>query len=145
MPTTVGIVAKNPPLAAPFIITKTTTGPSESETGQIANMLTVVRNKPMKSVFRGPRASAARPKPSRPTADEMLKPATRPAPALEERPREALYRGMKKGGTRSGKVAMTPTRNIAVNLKSRKRFLWRWSASDVSCEEGSRCGPFDEG
>ena len=90
VPTTVGIVAKNPPLAAPFIITKTTKGPSESETGQIANMLTVVRNKPMKSVFRGPSASAARPEPSRPTADEMLKPATRPAPALEERPREAL-------------------------------------------------------
>lgn len=90
VPTTVGIVAKNAPLAAPFIMTKTTNGPSEPERGQITNMLRVVRNRPMKSVFRGPKASAARPDVSRPTAEEMLKPATRPAPALEERPREAL-------------------------------------------------------
>lgn len=90
VPTTVGIVAKNPPFAAPFMITKMTSGASESETGHITKTLIVVRNRPMKSVFRGPKASAARPELSRPTAEEILKPATRPAPALEERPREAL-------------------------------------------------------
>lgn len=90
VPTTVGIVAKKPPLAAPLIMTKTTSGPSESETGQITNMLTVVRKRPMKSVFRGPKASAAMPELRRPTAEERLKPATRAAPVLEERSREAL-------------------------------------------------------
>ena len=44
----------------------------------------------MKSVFRGPKASAARPELRRPTPEEMLKPATRAAPVLDERPREAL-------------------------------------------------------
>lgn len=88
--TTVGIVAKKAPFAAPLMMTKTTSGPKESETGQMTNMLRVVRDKPTKSVLRGPRASAARPELKRPMAEEMLKPAMRPAPALGERPREAL-------------------------------------------------------
>lgn len=90
VPTTVGIVAKKPPLAAPLMITKTTRGPKESETGHITNVLIVVRDRPMKRVFRGPKASAARPELRRPTAEEILKPAIRPAPVLGERPSEAL-------------------------------------------------------
>ena len=44
----------------------------------------------MNSVFRGPRASAAMPELRRPAAEERLKPASRAAPVLEDRPREAL-------------------------------------------------------
>lgn len=71
-------------------MTNITRGPSEFETSQIAKMLIVVRDNTMNSVFRGPRASAAKPELSRPAAEEILKPATRTAPVLEERPREAL-------------------------------------------------------
>ena len=90
VPTTVGIVAKNPPLDAPLKITNATRGPTESETGQMTKVLMVVRKRQMKSVFRGPRVSAARPDVRRPTAEEMLKPATRAAPVLALRCREAL-------------------------------------------------------
>lgn len=84
------MVAKNAPFAAPLIMTKRSRGPSEFETSQIAKMLIVVRASPKKSVFKGPRASAATPEASRPMAEERLKPAIRPAPALDERPREVL-------------------------------------------------------
>lgn len=89
VPTTVGIVAKNPPLEAPLIITKRTIGARRFDNGHMTNKLSVVRNRPMKTVFRGPKASAARPEVRRPTAEEMLKPARSAAPALEERPRES--------------------------------------------------------
>lgn len=68
--------------------TNTARGPTEFDSGQMKNRLTVVRNSPMKSVFKCPRRSAAKPETKRPIAEEMLKPATRPAPTLEERPRE---------------------------------------------------------
>ena len=90
MPTTVGMVAKNAPFEAPLTITKTTSGPREFETGHITNRLIVVRHRPKNSVFRDPRASAAMPELRRPMAEEMLKPASKAAPTLEERPRVSL-------------------------------------------------------
>lgn len=56
----------------------------------MTNKLMAVRKRPMNSVFRGPRASAATPEPKRPAAEEMLKPAVRAAPTVDERPKEAL-------------------------------------------------------
>ena len=50
----------------------------------------MVKNSPIRRVFRGPRASAATPDVRRPAAEDILKPATRPAPALEDSPRDAL-------------------------------------------------------
>lgn len=90
VPTTVGIVAKNPPFAAPLIITKATNGPKEFETGHITNILAALSKRETNKVFNGPNLSAARPHISLPTADEKLKPATRPAPALDVRPNELL-------------------------------------------------------
>ena len=90
VPTTVGIVAKKPPLAAPLMITKAMSGPRLFDTGQITNMLAALSSNETKSMFSGPSLSASRPKMSRPMADEKLKPATRPVLALEERPRLPL-------------------------------------------------------
>ena len=64
-----------------------------------------------------------RPQQSRPIADEKLKPATKPAPTLEDRPRELLYKGRKKGGTKRGKVASAPAKKSIENRNSRKRRL----------------------
>ena len=90
LPTTVGIVEKNPPFAAPLIITNTARGARLIETGHIVSMLTAPRHREMNSVLRGPSASLARPKNKRPAAEARLKPATRAAPVLEERCRDVL-------------------------------------------------------
>lgn len=121
--TTVGIVLKNPPLAIPFMITNTTKGPRELDTGQIANILNALPSKDRRSVLTGPIESDMKPQQRRPTADEKLKPATRPAPAEADRPRELLYNGRKNGGTRRGKVAMAPARKSVVNLTSLNKAL----------------------
>ena len=78
--TTVGIVLKNPPFAAPLITTNAIRGPREVETGQITSILTALRARAMKSVLTGPIQSHRNPQMSLPTAEEKLKPATRPAP-----------------------------------------------------------------
>lgn len=78
--TTVGTVEKYPPFAAPLITTKTINGARESDTGQIINILKALRIKERKSVLTGPTESARNPQHIRPTADEKLNPATRPAP-----------------------------------------------------------------
>ena len=90
LPTTVGIVEKKPPFAAPLIMTKTTRGTSVLDTGHNTNILIALRRRDRKSVLRGPSMSLKNPNPSRPTADEKLKPATKPAPVLVERPNDAL-------------------------------------------------------
>lgn len=83
-----GIVAKNPPFAAPFMMTKAISGPRDFETGQMTNMLRALIRSDIKRVFIGPMTSLPTPHISRPIADEKLKAATKPAPALEENPRE---------------------------------------------------------
>ena len=82
---TVGMVAKKPPFAAPLIITKAMSGPNEVETGHRTNILTADVINARKSEFKGPIRSQSNPEKSLPTAEEKLKPATRPAPALEAR------------------------------------------------------------
>jgi hypothetical protein len=74
-PTTVGMSAKNPPLAAPLTITKTTSGARLLDTGHRASMLNAESRREMKSVFNGPSTSLRTPKPILPMADEKLKPA----------------------------------------------------------------------
>jgi hypothetical protein len=88
LPATVGMVAKKPPLAAPLMITNAMSGLNEVETGQRTNILTADVIKARNSEFKGPIRSQSNPEKSRPTADEKLKPATRPAPALGARWRE---------------------------------------------------------
>lgn len=79
------MVAKKPPFAAPLIATKAMSGPNEVETGHRTNILTADVTKARKSEFKGPIRSQSNPEKSRPTAEEKLKPATRPAPALGAR------------------------------------------------------------
>lgn len=105
------------------MITNTMRGPRVVDTGHNASILTELSTNERRRVFSGPKRSLMNPQARRPTADEKLKPATRPAPALGERPSEVLYNGRKNGGTKRGKVATTPVRNRTVNLKLRKRFL----------------------
>lgn len=89
LPTTVGIVLKNPPFAAPLIITKAIKGPNVFDTGQSTSMLSALRIRERRRVFTGPIESDSNPQHNRPTADEKLKPATRPAPADADSPSEA--------------------------------------------------------
>lgn len=85
--TTVGIVEKKPPLLAPLSRTNTTKGPSVVEAGQMASMLSAVSAFDRKRAFSAPMRSLRKPVRMRPTADEMLKPATSAAPAPDENPR----------------------------------------------------------
>ena len=92
-PTTVGMVEKNPPFAIPLIMTKTTSGPIDVDTGQRTSMLTALSRRDIKRVFSGPRASQHMPQPNRPIADEKLNAATRPAPTLDFIPMVLVYKG----------------------------------------------------
>ncbi len=89
-PITVGMVAKNPPFAAPLTTTKSAKGARVVEAGHRASILTALRKKDIKRVFKGPSLSQRNPQKIRPTADEKLKPARRPAPVLDERPMDRL-------------------------------------------------------
>ena len=86
MPTTVGIVVKNPPLAIPLMITKATSGPREFDKGHITIKLIAHSNRVKNSVFREPSLSHAKPDDRRPIAEEKFQPASKPAPAVEESP-----------------------------------------------------------
>ena len=97
--TTVGIVEKKPPLAAPLMRTKMMSGPRECDAGQIASMLMPVKISDTMRVLTAPIRSQAKPHMIRPTADARVKPATSPAPVLEDRPDAFVYKGMKNGGT----------------------------------------------
>jgi len=85
-PTTVGIVAKNDPLAAPLMTTNITNGTRVSLTGHMTSMLVALRVRPMSKAFNGPMLSARRPETTRPKADEKLKAATRHAPVDADKP-----------------------------------------------------------
>jgi hypothetical protein len=90
LPTTVGMVEKKPPFAAPFTMTNPIKGANVLETGYKTSILIALRRRDRKSVLSGPSRSLIKPNPSRPIAEEKLNPATKPAPVLAERPREAL-------------------------------------------------------
>jgi len=90
-------------------------GPSVLETGHNTNILRALSINERNRVFTGPIKSERKPQPRRPTADEKLNPATIPAPADDERPREFAYRGRKNGGTKRGKVPILPARNMIAN------------------------------
>jgi hypothetical protein len=83
------MVEKNPPLAAPLMITNKISGPREFDTGHKTSMLNALIIRERRSVFTGPMESERSPQQRRPTAEEKLKPATRPAPADADRPSEA--------------------------------------------------------
>ncbi len=51
---TVGMVQKKPPLDRPLMTTKSTSGPSVVEAGQMASMLTAVRTSDVKSTLMAP-------------------------------------------------------------------------------------------
>lgn len=112
LPTTVGMVEKKPPFAAPLITTNTASGATLVDSGHSASMLKAVSMNDMKSVFSGPTTSLRNPHPMRPNALAKLKPASRPAPVLADMPSELLYSGRKKGGTNRGNVPMAPARKM---------------------------------
>ena len=97
--TTVGIVEKKAPLAAPLITTKTISGASVVDAGQTASMVMAVKLNDTSSVLSEPSLSHAMPDPIRPNAEARLKPATRLAPTPGENPMDLVYIGMKKGAT----------------------------------------------
>lgn len=123
-PTTVGMVEKNPPFDMPLMMTNATSGPIELETGHRTSMLTALRRREMKSVFSGPSVSLQYPHMSRPSAEEKLNAATTPAPTEDFIPSEEVNKGRKKGGTKSGNMAIAPTKKRSVKRGSRKRRLW---------------------
>jgi hypothetical protein len=104
-------------------MTNTINGASELDTGHSTSILNALCNNERKSVFTGPIKSARNPHQRRPTAEEKLKPATKPAPAEGESPSELLYSGRKKGGTKSGKVPIEPARKRVMNWMFLKRRL----------------------
>jgi hypothetical protein len=125
LPTTVGMVEKNPPLATPLIMTKSIKGATVFANGHNTSILSALVNRDSNSVLTGPIKSLKIPQPTRPTADAKLNPATKPAPALAERPNDTLYKGKKKGGTKRGKVAIAPARNRTRKRELRKSRLRR--------------------
>lgn len=122
-PITVGMVAKNPPLAIPLMTTNATRGPSDSDTGHSTSILTALNRRETNSVLRGPTLSLPNPQINRPTADEKLKAATKPAPILEDNLRELAYNGKKNGGTKRGNVATAPAAKRTANRTSRNNLL----------------------
>jgi hypothetical protein len=71
------------------MITNAIKGPNEFDTGQRTSMLKALIISERSKVFTGPMKSDKIPQHSRPTADEKLKPATRPAPADGDSPSDA--------------------------------------------------------
>lgn len=113
---------KNPPLAIPLIMMNATRGPMEFESGHMTIKLIELSVSVRKRVVKDPSLSHAKPDPRRPIAEQKLKAATRPAPMADDSPSDLLYRGRKKGGTKSGNVLRTPTAKTRTNLGSLKRF-----------------------
>jgi hypothetical protein len=65
LPTTVGMVEKNPPFAAPLMMTNATRGATVLDTGHSTSMLNAPRRSDRKSVLSGPSRSPRKPNPSR--------------------------------------------------------------------------------
>ena len=119
--TTVGMVEKKAPLAAPLMTTKTMRGASVVEVGQIASIVTAVRTSEIKTVLSEPSLSLVTPERIRPKAEARLKPATNPAPMPDEKPMDSAYSGIKKGATKRGNVPIAlpiNTRTNTTDLKS---------------------------
>lgn len=132
-PTTDGIVEKNPPLPIPFMMINNTKGASESDTGQIANMLSALVMVAMNIEVTGPILSPNWPKPILPKAEERLNMAKSVDPVLVDRCMEEAYNGMKKGGTSNGKVAIPDPKKRRRNLGSSNRALLKQRFSKVTC------------
>lgn len=142
--TTVGIVEKKAPLAAPLITTKTINGPNVVDAGQTANMVMAVMANDTSSVLSEPSLSQAMPDPIRPNADARLKPATRLAPTFDEKPRDLVYIGMKNGATYRGNVPRAlPTRTRSKFSDLKRRLLWSISSAEA-CPEGESNLPFND-
>ncbi|KAJ8123929.1 hypothetical protein O1611_g9480 [Lasiodiplodia mahajangana] len=86
LPTTVGIVEKNPPFAMPLTTLNIVNGARLVDTGQTASILTAARLSARNSALREPILSHKMPLKILPTADAKLKPANRPAPVAELKP-----------------------------------------------------------
>jgi hypothetical protein len=123
LPTTVGMVEKKPPFAAPLRTTKTVRGARVVDAGHSANIVTALINREQNRTLSAPNLSQKKPQRILPAADDRLKPARRPAPVEEDSPTDLLYRGIKKGGTRRGNVAIAPAAKMMTNPRSRKRRL----------------------
>lgn len=123
LPTTVGIVEKNPPFAIPFTILNIVSGARVVDTGQTASMLIAARLRARNRALRGPILSHSIPLKILPAADAKLKPANRPAPVAEFRPIALAKRGMKNGGTRRGNVPIAPAIKTKTKLGSLNRRL----------------------
>jgi len=122
--TTVGMVEKNPPFDMPFTTTNNTIGVRLTETGHIISILRAVKVSDMNSVLSAPNLSQRRPQPILPTAEDKLKPATRAAPVLEDRPMDLEYNGRKKGGTNRGNVPIAPARKTTTKVNDRNKRLY---------------------
>jgi hypothetical protein len=123
LPTTVGIVEKNPPFAIPLTTLNTASGARVVDTGQTASILTAAKLRERNRALRGPILSHKIPLKILPIADAKLKPANRPAPVAELKPIAWAKRGMKNGGTRRGKVPIAPATKMKTKLRSLKRRL----------------------
>lgn len=127
------------------MMTKTTRGAVVLEMGHSVSILMVLRLSARKSVFKGPKRSQRKPLPILPTAEARLKPATRLAPTRDDKPSEALYKGRKNGGTKSGKVATAPAKKRMENRESRKSRLYRhYSHAKYNVRRHDMGIPFDE-
>jgi hypothetical protein len=100
----VGMVEKKAPLAAPLMTTNAMSGPSSVDVGQIASIVMAVKTNDTSTVLIEPTLSEAKPETIRPAAEDKLKPATKPAPTLGEKPSDLVYNGRKNGGTNRGNV-----------------------------------------
>lgn len=117
------MVEKKAPLAAPLMTTKAMSGPSSVEVGQIARKVTAVKTKDTSTVLIEPTLSEAKPERMRPAAEDKLKPATKPAPTLGEKPSDLVYSGRKKGGTNRGKVPIALPTKMSTNVGDLNNFL----------------------
>lgn len=111
---------KNPPLEMPLNMQKTIIGASVVDAGHRASMLTLVKMRDTKSTLTAPILSQRTPQTILPTADEKLNAATSAAPALDDRPIDLEYRGMKNGGTKRGNVASAPARKVMMKVSDLK-------------------------
>lgn len=66
----------------------------------------------------GPMTSPNCPKPTLPNADERLNTASRVELTVVEMPIDEAYRGMKKGGTSKGNVAIPDPKKRSINFGS---------------------------
>lgn len=90
LPTTVGMVEKNPPLATPLMTTKIVRDAREVDVGQITSIVKAFSERQRNSVLSAPILSQNSPHSTLPTADEKLNPASSPAPVEEDSPMDVL-------------------------------------------------------